>query len=187
MSFWGLGDSAEATWVLVGMQSRRVQSWRDGTGGLETPQLPNSAPPPWGVAHGFTHPLQPLAPAPAHLAWSPRTRACIRARRRRRWREMQARRPRCRVSRAWEHRWAQSCSSCCLPCSRSRTCGQRPDMGVGACLLFSSGLSPLPSSRTVYPGVPRTASHPALLHLPSICPVCVDTGTHLSDSKVIEP
>lgn len=78
------------------------------------------------------HLRRPMAsPTPADLAWSPRTRACIRGRRRRRWWEMQARRPRCRVSSAWERRWAQSCSSCCQPGSCSRIWGQRRGLEAG--------------------------------------------------------
>ena len=68
---------------------------------------------------------------PTHLAWSPRTRACIRSRRRRRWWEMQTRRPRCRVSRAWACCWARHCSSCCQPGSRSSTWGQRCGLEAG--------------------------------------------------------
>lgn len=107
------GIQAETVWV--GMLSRRVQCQWDA--GRLASRSYDPPPPPWRRLTASPH--------PADLVWSPRTRACIRGKRRRRWQEMQTRRPRCRVSRAWVRCSARCCSSCCQPGSRSRTWGHR--------------------------------------------------------------
>ena len=106
------------------------------------------------------HHLEKGHPTPADLAWSPRTRACIRGRRRRlrRWREMQVRRLRCKVSRAWERRRVQCCSSCCQPGSRSRTWGQRG--GAPPCSSPEASASSLPAGQSCgEPRTPATQAH----------------------------